>query len=40
MRALRLNAVEENNVRDEESGMVVRISEAREEILLMPISAF
>ena len=40
MRAVRLNAVEENNVRDEESGMVVLISEAREEILLMPISAF
>jgi hypothetical protein len=40
MRALRLNAVEENNVRDEESGMEVLISEAREEILLMPISAF
>ncbi len=40
MRALRLNAVEENNVRDEETGMEVLISEAREEILLMPISAF
>jgi hypothetical protein len=40
MRALRLNAVEENNVRDEETGMDVLISEAREEILLMPISAF
>lgn len=40
VRALRLNAVEENNVRDEETGMVVRISEAREEILLTPISAF
>ena len=40
VRALRLNAVEENNVRDEETGMEVRISEAREEILLMPISAF
>jgi hypothetical protein len=40
MRAVRLNAVEENNVRDEETGMVVIISEAREEILLMPISAF
>ncbi len=40
MRALRLNAVEENNVRDEETGMEVLISEAREEILLIPISAF
>lgn len=40
MHALRLTAVEENNVRDEESGMVVRISEPREEILYTPISAF
>ena len=36
MHALRLVAVEENNVRDEESGMVVRISEPREEILYTP----
>jgi hypothetical protein len=40
MRALRLTAVEENNVRDVESGMVVRISEPREEILYTPITAF
>ncbi len=40
MHALRLVAVEENNVRDEESGMVVRISESREEILYTPINAF
>ena len=40
MHALRLTAVEENNVRDEESGMVVRILEPREEILYTPISAF
>ena len=40
MHAVRLNAVEENSVRDEESGMVVLISEPREEILLMPITAF
>lgn len=40
MHALRLSAVEENNVRDEQSGMVVRISEPREEILLTPINAF
>jgi hypothetical protein len=40
MHALRLSAVEENSVRDEESGMVVQISEAREEIFLSPISAF
>lgn len=40
MRSLRLTAVEENEVRDEETGMVVQISEAREEVLLIPISAF
>jgi hypothetical protein len=40
MHALRLIAVEENSVRDEESGMVVQISEPREEILLTPITAF
>lgn len=40
VRALRFNAIEENSVRDEESGMVVQISEPREEILLMPISTF
>jgi hypothetical protein len=40
MHALRLTAVEENNVRDVESGMVVRISEPREEILYTPITAF
>ena len=40
MHAVRLRAVQENNVRDEETGMEVLISEAREEILLMPISAF
>lgn len=40
MRALRLNVVEENNIRDEETGIVVQVSEPREEILLMPISAF
>jgi hypothetical protein len=40
MHALRLNAVEENEVRDEETGMMVQISEAREEVLLTPISAF
>jgi hypothetical protein len=40
MRALRLNAVEERSVRDQESGIVVKISEPREEILLMPITSF
>lgn len=40
MHAMRLRAVEENSIRDEESGMVVQISESREEIFLTPISAF
>jgi hypothetical protein len=40
MRALRLNVVEENSLRDEETGIVMTVSEPREEILLMPISAF
>ncbi|MEY3898257.1 MAG: hypothetical protein RLZZ214_3778, partial [Verrucomicrobiota bacterium] len=37
MHALRLSAVEVNNVRDTESGMLVVISEPREEILYTPI---
>lgn len=40
MHAVRLNVIEENQMRDEESGMVVRISQPREEVLLMPISSF
>jgi hypothetical protein len=40
MRALRLKAVEKNQVLDEESGIVIEISEPREEILLTPVSEF
>lgn len=40
MHALRLNVVEENSVMDEETGMIVLISQPREELLLMPISSF
>ncbi len=40
MHALRVNAVGKNSLRDEESGMVVQISELREELVLTPISAF
>lgn len=40
MHSVRLKAVQENNVRDEQTGMVVRISEPREEILMMPVSDF
>jgi len=37
MHAVRLKAVQENHIRDEETGMIVRISEPREEILMMPM---
>jgi hypothetical protein len=40
MHAFRLSAVEESSVRDEETGIVLKISEPREEILLTPISSF
>ena len=40
MHAVRFNTVRETQVRDKESGMLVRISEPREEILMMPISEF
>jgi len=40
MHAVRLNVVEESQMRDEESGMLVKISQPREEVLLMPISSF
>lgn len=40
MRAVRLNVVEENSILDEETGIVMQVSEPREEILLMPVSAF
>ena len=40
MQTLRMNLVGENRLRDEASGMIVQISEPREEILLMPISTF
>ncbi|MEO5914260.1 MAG: hypothetical protein ABIS50_08510 [Luteolibacter sp.] len=40
LHAVRLNVVGENKMRDRETGMVVQISEPREEVLLMPISSF
>lgn len=40
MRAMRLMVVEENSIRDEETGIVMQVSAPREEILLMPVSAF
>lgn len=40
MHALRLSVVEENSLRDEETGIIVLVSEPREEILFTPITAF
>lgn len=40
MRTLRLNVVEENRLLDEETGIVMRVSEPREEFLMMPVSTF
>ncbi len=40
VRAMRVRVVEENSLLDEETGIVMRVSEPREELLLMPISAF
>lgn len=40
LHAVRLNVVQENQMRDKESGMLVQISEPREEILLLPINSF
>ena len=40
MRTMRLNVVEMNSVRDRETGMIVELSEPREEILLLPIHSF
>lgn len=40
MRAMRLSVVEENSFFDEETGIVMQVTEPREELFLMPISAF
>jgi len=40
MRAMRLNVVEENSLLDEETGIVMQVSEPREELFLMPVSTF
>jgi len=40
MRTLRLSVVEENQLLDEETGIVMMVSEPREELLLMPVSTF
>lgn len=40
MRAMRLNVVKENHLFDQETGIVMQVSEPREELLLMPVSTF
>lgn len=40
MRSLRMNVVEESRILDEETGIVMQVSQPREELLLMPISTF
>ena len=40
LRAMRLSAVQENRMLDEETGIVVCISQPRVEMLLMPVSTF
>jgi len=40
MRSLRMNVVEESSFLDEETGIVMQVSQPREELLLMPISTF
>ena len=40
MHTVRFKSVQENNVRDQETGMLVQISEPREEMLMMPVSEF
>jgi hypothetical protein len=40
MRATRLRVVEENKLLDHETGIVMLITEPRDELLLMPVSAF
>ena len=40
MHAVRLNVVAENSLQDEETGIIMQVSEPREEILFTPITAF
>lgn len=40
MQAVRMRVVEENSLRDEETGIVVHISEPRDELLLIPVNEF
>jgi hypothetical protein len=40
MQAVRVRVVEANTLRDEETGIVVQVSDPREEMILMPVSVF
>lgn len=40
MAAVRVRVVEANTFRDEESGIVVQVSDPREEVILTPVSVF
>ncbi len=40
LRKVRIRVVEESRVRDEETGIVVVLSEPREEMFLVPVSSF
>ena len=40
MQAVRVRVVEANTLRDEASGIVVQVSDPREEMILMPVSVF
>ncbi len=40
LRKVRIRVVEESQVRDEETGIVVVLSEPREEMFLVPVSSF
>jgi hypothetical protein len=40
MQAVRIRTIGENQLRDEETGIEFRVTEPREEILLMPVSSF
>lgn len=40
VRAMRVRLIEESKLLDEETGIVMQVSQPREELLLMPISAF
>lgn len=40
MQAVRMRVVQENTLRDEETGLVFQLTEPREEMVLIPVSSF